>query len=223
LSAILIESVEADDILSLAVVGGSSTEPELLALQNRFPKLNYKLYGVENAEGNKNFEYLDLNAENDIRANYDLVICNQVIEHVWNFDQAFRTLRNLARTGGLVWVNCPASNMAHGSPEYYSAGYPPEMLIRKADNLNIACLKAGSLGSERLYFFTHALKYWPNEFELRHPVISFRPLRSYGKKVVSKSFFALLGRIYALSFSNKISTRIEFATETYFLGKVINK
>ncbi len=223
LSAILIESLETEEITSLAVVGGSSTEPELLALRNKFPKLNYQLYGIENAEGKENFEYLDLNALNMITENYDLVICNQVIEHIWNLNQALMTLRNLVRPGGYIWINCPASNMAHGSPEYYSAGYTPDLLIKMNENLDVTCLRAGTLGSKRLYFFTHALKYWPSAFELRHPILSFRPLRSYGRKVISKSFIALLGRIYATSFSNKISTEIDCATETYYLGKVIDK
>ncbi len=171
------------DIKSIAIVDGSLREPELLEILKLFPTAEITLYGIENSDSDTNFVELDLNITSKlIQKTYDLVICAQVLEHVWNLSAAIDNLATLLDSHtGLLWVNCPSSNMVHGSPDYFSAGYSPQMLVAHSQKANLDVILSGSIGSRRLYFFTHALQYWPSNFELKHPIISYRPLRSYGR------------------------------------------
>lgn len=50
---------------------------------------------------------------------YDVVICEQVLEHVSDPDAAVRTLRSLARPGGQLLVSTPFLVRIHGSPHDY--------------------------------------------------------------------------------------------------------
>lgn len=204
----------------IAVVGGSPSEPELKVVQNLYPDSEVKYFGIESLGDDVDFVTFDLNFIQSSNQQFDLVICSQVLEHVWNVQAAIENLRKLVRPeAGLLWINCPASNMVHGSPHYYSAGYSPEMLEKLAQNNSLEVLGCGSVGSRRMYFFTHALQYWPSKFELAHPVISYRPLRSYGRKIVQESIRGSLGRLYAALLSNKKSTDLQYATESYLLAR----
>jgi SAM-dependent methyltransferase len=208
------------DIKSVAIVGGSSREPELVALKEIYLNLQETYFGIESNEIGIEFYNLDLNEQSSNFGVFDLVICSQVLEHVWNFDVAIENLINLVRpNGGLLWINCPASNMVHGSPDYFSAGYSPEMLKKHLEFRNLTTINHGSFGSRRMYFFTHALNYWPTDFELAHPLISYRPLRSYGRKIIIESIRGFLGRTYSLLLPWKPDENLTFATESYILAK----
>jgi SAM-dependent methyltransferase len=169
-----------------------------------YPLAEVTFFGIENVELNTAFIELDLNLPSKINLKYDLVICAQVLEHVWNLNIAFENLSKLLNSdNGLLWINCPASNMVHGSPEYFSAGYS----------------LAGSFGSRRLYFFTHALQFWPTKFELEHPILTFRPLRSYGRKIVIETIRGFFGRTYSVLLSSKQTSEPQYATESFALAK----
>ncbi len=73
-------------------------------------------------------ELFDLNISQSVDKNYDLVLCSQVLEHFYDVKQAIQNLAKLVRQGGLLWIACPASNYAHGSPKYFSAGYTPGLI-----------------------------------------------------------------------------------------------
>jgi hypothetical protein len=205
---------------SIAVVGGSSKEPELLKILTLYPLAEVTFFGIENVELNTAFIELDLNLPSKINLKYDLVICAQVLEHVWNLNIAFENLSKLLNSdNGLLWINCPASNMVHGSPEYFSAGYSVEMLTQHLEIVNLEVVLAGSFGSRRLYFFTHALQFWPTKFELEHPILTFRPLRSYGRKIVIETIRGFFGRTYSVLLSSKQTSEPQYATESFALAK----
>jgi SAM-dependent methyltransferase len=207
-------------IKRVAIVGGSSREPELVSLYQHFIDLEVKYFGVENNEVGIKFVFFDLNEKQDVREDFDLVICAQVIEHVWDIENAIMNLSKLTKKEhGLLWINCPASNMVHGSPEYFTAGYSPQMLKNHIEKLELETIDFGCIGSRRLYFYTHALRYWPSDFEIRHPLLSYRPLRSYGRRFISETILNFLGRAYSLFLSKKASGDLIFATETYILAK----
>ena len=207
-------------INSIAIIGGSSKEPELLKILTIYPMAKVMFYGIENADLTTNFIELDLNIPSDTTQKFDLVICVQVLEHIWNLGVAFENLSRLLNPdNSLLWINCPASNMVHGSPEYFSAGYSVEMLTRHLEMVNLKVILAGSFGSRRLYFFTHALQFWPTNFELRHPILTYRPLRSYGRKIVFETTLGFLGRIYSALLSSKQTSEPQYATESFALAK----
>jgi len=205
----------------VAVVGGSPNEPELKAITALYPSAAITFFGIEELGSDVEFVKYDLNEIQTSNSHFDLVICSQVLEHVWNVKVAVENLAKLLNPNtGLLWINCPASNMAHGSPHCYSAGYSPEMLEKLATSNSLEILRIGSIGSRRMYFYTHALQYWPSKFELSHPLISYRPLRSYGRSIITESFRGSLGRLYSAILSNKKSSDLKYATESYLLATV---
>jgi hypothetical protein len=205
---------------SIAIVGGSSKEPELIEILALYPSAEVTYFGLEKTELNTTFVELDLNLPSDVTQKYDLVICAQVLEHTWNLNLAFENLARLLNPySGLLWVNCPASNMAHGSPEYFSAGYSHQMLTSHINQCNLEVVMSDSIGSRRLYFFTHALQYWPSQFELKHPILTYRPLRSYGRGILHETIKGFLGRVYSALLSSEENSNLQFATESYVLAR----
>jgi SAM-dependent methyltransferase len=199
------------EIRSIAVVGGDADEPEL----QHFDTLNnvkVDFLGVDNALSNSNFHFLDLNHFSKTPNKYDLVLCSQVLEHVWDVQNALKNLVNLAKPNGLIWISCPASNFAHGSPHYFSAGYQPQLVINHLDALGAATIFQKTFGSRRNYFFTHSMYYWATERELAHPLFP-RASRHY-----FKYFFM---RVIATFLSNQTTSDPRFATETCVLSRRI--
>jgi len=137
--------------LDIAVIGGSSAEPEIRALESHGYLCNVTTYGVDKLCD----VFLDLNqspaADSSIDPKFDLVLCSQVLEHVWNHAAAFRWLGLLAGDSALLWVGVPAANRPHGSPGYFSAGFTDEYLANNLRTLGFEILGSGQIGSARLY------------------------------------------------------------------------
>ncbi len=208
------------NINSIGVVGGFSKEPELLELLKIYPNAKVTFLGIQKSQFENPFIELDLNIPRDSDQVFDIVICAQVLEHVWNLENSIRNFSNIVNpNGGFLWLNCPASNMVHGSPEYFSAGYSHKMISRNLENHQFEIIFSNSIGSRRLYFFTHTLQYWPTKFELTHPVLTYRPLRSYSRRLIPETFLGFFGRIYALFLSNEELVNSQYDTESFVLAK----
>lgn len=137
--------------LDIAVVGGSSAEPEIRALESHGYLCNVTTYGVDESCD----VFLDLNQSpapgSNVGPKFDLVLCSQVLEHVWNHAATFRWLGFLAGDSALLWVGVPAANRPHGSPGYFSAGFTDEYLANNLRTLGFVILSSGQIGSARLY------------------------------------------------------------------------
>jgi SAM-dependent methyltransferase len=190
---------------SIALVGGHIFEPELKVLQ--YDALTH--YGVE-FDPRVETELFDLNIPQVTDKGYDLVLCSQVLEHVYDVKQAIENLAKLVRKGGYLWIACPASNYAHGSPEYFSAGYTPELITNLLPPEDFEFILAEKYGSERMYFYTHTLQRWPTQSEYYFP-LRFR---------FSRYFFRdLFWRIIALFKSPKFDSELHHATETVVFAR----
>ena len=138
-----------ENLDSIALVGGHIFEPELKFLE--YKDLTY--YGVE-FDSRVKTELFDLNISQSVDKNYDLVLCSQVLEHVYDVKLAIENLAKLVRKGGYLWIACPASNYAHGSPEYFSAGYTPELITNLLAPLDFEIILAEKYRSKRMHFYT---------------------------------------------------------------------
>lgn len=49
---------------------------------------------------------------------FDLIICSQVIEHIFNFDDVFYNLHHLLKPGGYLIVDCPFYFPYHPTQDY---------------------------------------------------------------------------------------------------------
>ena len=134
-------------ISRVAIVGGSTLDPEFIEVKRLFPNVEVDIFGIENSQNEIAFHFLDLNRDqikdSDI---YDLVLCSQVLEHVWNLENAFACLNALTKPAGYLWLACPASNMPHGSPDYYSAGYTCNFLANNLELRNYAIVTGKQIG-----------------------------------------------------------------------------
>jgi hypothetical protein len=168
--------------LKIAVVGGSVNgleEPEIIALAAAGIEFDATTFGIDGSCD----EFLDLNERHSNLSRHDLVLCSQVLEHVWDHSAAFFNLSALVRPGGWIWMACPASNRVHSSPDYYSAGFSPAYLELNLNRSGFDVRTKGQVGSERLYFLTHIIGNWPSGLQYRRPfkhVLSTFGLRSIG-------------------------------------------
>ncbi len=73
---------------NIAIVGGNKNDPEVLLVKKLFVNCQITFLGVEK---NPDVNFLDLNKKTMQHKEFDLVICSQVIEHIWNQENFFIT------------------------------------------------------------------------------------------------------------------------------------
>jgi hypothetical protein len=113
---------------------------------------------------------MDLNMSPKSRENYDLVLCTNVLEHVWNHENFAKNLMSLVGKGGTIWCCFPFSDMYHGSPHFYSAGFDPSYVKFLFERNGGLVTASRTVSSKRLYLFTHLLQDWPSDFRYRRPL-----------------------------------------------------
>jgi SAM-dependent methyltransferase len=210
-----------NSIKTIAVVGGSSLDAEMLVVQKLAPDIRVVYVGIDNSHNDKNFINFDLNNEMlEDFDKFDLVLCSQVLEHVWNMSNAFDALTKMVRRGGYLWISCPASNMVHGSPEYFSAGYAPEYLTNNLEIRNFEILSAFAIGSKRYYFMTHVLRFWATKEEHESPLLKYKFQPGTFLGISRKFILDIPGRLMSSLNSKKITNELTYATESVVLGKL---
>lgn len=209
-----------DSISHVAIIGGSERDAEAVFLKQRNPNISFTVYGVEKDEETRNYHYLDLNenVNNVIDMKFDLILCSQVLEHVWNHQNFFRNLAQISSVNSLLWLGCPASNMVHGSPNYFSAGFTAEYLALNLEMNGFVCIDFGQIGSRRNYIGTHLGREWLSESEHRRPFRDYvwREGSFLGK--INRYRKVIPGRIFLVFLNAKVRTDLEYATESWYLG-----
>lgn len=209
------------DSIKVAVVGGSEREPELIALRHFGLEINLTIFGIDS-----DAEYLDLNSINSKNWNFDfdLILCSQVMEHLWNHSAAFDTLKNLMNEKTHLWISCPSSNRPHGLNFYFSAGLTVDFLVNNMESRGLTVLGSGSIGTRRLYRAIHTQPSW---LSVRGHV--FPPLWSFEEHPYDKEgrTYRIIFRIRyflrnldLLLFSKKITTDVRCATESWACAKL---
>ena len=202
------------NISSCVIVGGTSQDPEVLFLQAQsIPPKKISYLGIE--ETATNFVYLDLNKCTKLNETWDLVLCSQVLEHVWSHENFFRNLRGITSVGGFLWISVPMSNIVHGSPDYFSAGLAPEYLVKNLQEKNFKVLSSGSIGSRRYYLATHLFGRWLTESEHDSPILvhNHQPASRIGE--FRKLIREVLQGLLLVFTSNKVNDNPRYATESY--------
>lgn len=99
-----------------------------------------------------NYPEFDLCAPLEDRGTYDVVICEQVIEHVLDPVAAARNLRGLCRPGGHVVVSTPFLIRIHELPQWGMFDYwrfTPRGLRRLLEHAGLTVDEVGSWGNRR--------------------------------------------------------------------------
>jgi SAM-dependent methyltransferase len=203
--------------VKVAVVGGYENEPEVLALKQLGISVDLTILGID-----RDMLQLDLNevSLNNLDVEFDLILCSQVWEHVWNHQNAFLNLLSLMQSGTYLWIACPTSNRAHGSPEYFSAGFTSDYFENNLKALGLSIVSAGQVGTARNYRATHTLPSWLSVKEHRFPILnSFADFKLYQRGFL---FFRYLFRNLELQiFSGKLTSETRLATESWVLAQKI--
>ncbi len=201
---------------SIAVVGGDSTDPELEHLSQS----EMTFFGIENSTNDERFRHLDLNSDlsDFVPANrFDLVLCSQVVEHLYNLPQSIKVISSLVKPGGYLWLGFPASNFPHGSPDYYAAGYPVQTAVKLLPS-EFEVVLSGQIGTKRNYLWTHTLREWPPIEELNQPFLFiWRTDTSLIRRTIR--VLRRLRKVQIVLADNRIREDIEWATESYLLAK----
>ena len=218
------ESIEKHDlskVKSILVLGGPLDEPELQVLKG-LGIFKICFAGVEEIPGS-NWMYLDLNNQNQrISEKFDLVLCSQVLEHVWNTSAAFSNISGLLNRDGFAWIACPASNFIHGSPDFYSAGYSREFLDQLSLHNNLEVLCGGLLSNPRIYLYRHLLNLWPTDFQMKFPLIAYFGVEGTNWKKFIWQFKTLVRRMVIVSASPKYDSGVAYPIEVWVFCKKSN-
>jgi len=135
------------NIADVAVVSGSLREPELIVLGEG---LNPTLLSYE-----ENPQLFDLAKDwsgadwSDFRGAYDLVLCEQVLEHVVSPQRAVENISFLLRPGGYLHIGVPSVNNRHGEPTYFYSGFAQETLEIWARGAGLDVLEVSSFCSNK--------------------------------------------------------------------------
>ena len=182
-------------------------------------------FGIEQLPEIK-VEFLDLNSTlgiNNWSGQFDLVLCSQVIEHIFNLPLAVDTICRLSKPKGFVWFGFPTSNFPHGSPEYFSAGYPFQTIVHFLP-AQFKVVTSGQIGSKRHYLWIHTLRDWPSLAELTHPIASIWTLWISNTGICEK-FRRTKKRLRHLGLilgKNTINSELQWATEGWVLAQKTN-
>ena len=199
--------------ITVAVVGGSKDEPEVRALKALGVTVETRLFGIE-----KGMTFHDLNESHEDAGNsrefFDLVLCSQVWEHLWDHAAAFKNLQRLMSSQTCLWLACPASNRAHGSPSYFAAGFTAEYLCNNLARSGMSIVSSGQLGSSRNYRALHTMPTW-----LSVKGHEFPPLWAFSGQVPARKILLTI-RFFArtlelLLFSPRVTDDMQCATESW--------
>lgn len=195
---------------NIAILGGNKNDPESFVVESLFGHPSVTYLGIENSP---EIIFFDLNLDNIEERKFDLVICSQVIEHIWNQGNFFVNLDKLTKKGAYIWISCPYNNHTHGSPDYFSAGFSANYLVKNLES-RYEVLSFKEFGSKR-YFVSSLLRdEWMSEDEHRFPMkTNVVKGKSLKYAIYHYLRFDLLWLIVLTMLSPKIRTD-RFKTET---------
>jgi hypothetical protein len=205
------------DFSSCLVVGGTEQDPEYQFIKSLDSSTQVNFLGIEKSDFN--FHHLDLNTVPKKSLSGTLVLCSQVLEHVWNHKNFFLNLKELTQENGYLWLNVPMSNFVHGSPDYYSAGFATGYLIKNLEDNGFEIVSSGSIGSRRYYTATHLLGTWLTEKEHKNPLFFYQFQDGTKLGILKKLVIDLYRRAPLLLRSKKIIDSPRYSTEAFVFAR----
>lgn len=197
------------------LISGESSDPEMQVLLENF-ELEVVFAGIESSN-DPNYIFLDLNKEHQARESYELIVCNQVFEHLFDVKNALEVISKLSSTGTVIWLDFPVSTFEHGSPDFYTTGIMPEMISRLGSKFSFETVSSGIIGSERHFLFGHLLKIWPTPRQMKSPLFSYFGVEGSLMKKLIYQFATLPARMLIAVSSKELTTNSNFATTGWII------
>jgi SAM-dependent methyltransferase len=162
------------NIDKLLAINGSS-DPEFNYLAGRIKTIYESNYEADTVRGDLHSLDLPIN-------DFDFVMANQTLEHIYNPQQCLKNIKKHMKERGYLYINVPACNAPHSEPFHFFTGYTPMGLAAAAYQAGFKILEIGQWGNEE-----YLVKLWtrnpgwsdytqlsnPGLNEIHNPVITW--------------------------------------------------
>jgi len=219
LARILRDKFRSEGSLKALVIGGSDLDPEVVNVKENF-EIDFFYAGIESDSSLSPYFYLDLNSKLEDKlfpVNFELIMCNQVFEHIFDIKNALMTISSLCNERTVVWIDFPTSTFPHGSPYFYTAGIIPEMIEKLALEFDLKTIDSGVIGSKRDHLFGHILNVWPTPHQQKHPFWSYYGINGSIARKLIHQFRIIPVKIVLATTSNKTSKKMPFSTTGWII------
>lgn len=123
----------------------------------------------------------DLHRLNLSSKDYDFVMINQTLEHVYDPITCLKNLYKHMQPGGILFANVPSNNILHSQPNHYFTGYTPVGLGCMLKMAGFKILHIGQWGNLEYLHKMQSTNSWPDfrQFynpglnDWNHPVITW--------------------------------------------------
>lgn len=107
-------------------------------------------------------ENYDLHTLNLPEKDFDFVMVNQTLEHVYNPVLCLKNIYAHMRRGGILYLNVPVNSFLHGMPFHHYTGLTPVGLGTVVKAAGFRILTIGQWGNLEYLTHMHTSKEWPD-------------------------------------------------------------
>jgi SAM-dependent methyltransferase len=125
-------------------------------------------YQYINYDNIHNYYYLDDTENYDLhtlnleKKDFDLFMCNQTIEHVYDPCLVLRNIYDHLKPGGILYINVPSFTMAHDTPHHHYIGLTPTGLGSVVKQGGFEIMDIGFWGNTEYINFMMNENEWPD-------------------------------------------------------------
>ena len=111
----------------------------------------------------------DLHTLNLSDNDFDFVMVNQTLEHVYDPICCLENIYKHMRVGGILYLNVPVNNIPHSTPFHHYTGYTPVGLGAVVKAAGFKILSIGQWGNLEYLIKMHKTLSWPDYKQLENP------------------------------------------------------
>ena len=111
----------------------------------------------------------DLHTLNLPEKDFDFVMVNQTLEHVYDPICCLKNIYDHMVPGGILYLNVPANNIPHSTPFHYYTGYTPTGLGAVVQAAGFEILSIGQWGNLEYLKKMFETNDWPDYRALQNP------------------------------------------------------
>jgi SAM-dependent methyltransferase len=112
---------------------------------------------------------------------YDFILLNQTLEHLYDPIRCLKNIYRHMRKGGIIYINVPANSIPHSTPYHYYTGYTPVGLGAVLVTAGFKILSIGQWGNLEYLKAMQSTYKWPdyrrflqpNYNDISHPIITW--------------------------------------------------
>lgn len=108
----------------------------------------------------------DLHTLNLSEKDFDFVMLNQVLEHVYDPIRCLQNAHKHMKSGGVLYLNAPANNIPHSTPFHYYTGFTATGLGAMLQAAGFKLLSIGQWGNQAYLKLLFSNNNWPDYREV---------------------------------------------------------